>query len=196
MFIILKFFADAVEVCRHHLWFEQTKLKIHPASGVTNRDNYLLSYTTISETLAMKNLFFLLIFIPFLSMSQANNKITVDFLQAFADAFNAHDADKIMSMMTDDCIFQASAGPDVDGEKFVGKDNVRKAFQQVFTIFPDAKWANARHFLDGDRGVSEWVFSGTKSDGTHVEVTGCDLFTFRDGKISVKNSYRKNRVSK
>jgi steroid delta-isomerase-like uncharacterized protein len=144
----------------------------------------------------MKNLFFLLIFIPFLSMSQANNKITVDFLQAFADAFNAHDADRIMSMMTDDCTFQASAGPDVDGEKFVGKDKVRKAFQQVFTAFPDAKWANARHFLYGDRGVSEWVFSGTKPDGTHVEVTGCDLFTFRDGKIAVKNSYRKNRVSK
>jgi hypothetical protein len=24
-------------------------------------------------------------------------------------------------------------------------------------------------------------------------VTGCDLFTFRDGRIAVKNSYRKNR---
>jgi hypothetical protein len=26
-----------------------------------------------------------------------------------------------------------------------------------------------------------------------VEVNGCDLFTFRDGRIAVKNSYRKNR---
>jgi hypothetical protein len=24
-------------------------------------------------------------------------------------------------------------------------------------------------------------------------VTGCDLFTFRDGRIAVKNSYRKQR---
>jgi len=24
-------------------------------------------------------------------------------------------------------------------------------------------------------------------------VRGCDLFTFRDGKIALKNSYRKNR---
>ena len=142
----------------------------------------------------MKKLFFLLIILPLFSMSQtSSNKISVDFLQAFADAFNAHDADKIMSMMTDDCIFQASAGPDVDGEKFVGRESVKKAFQQVFTAFPDAKWSNAKHFIAGDRGVSEWVFSGTKSDGTRVEVTGCDLFTFRDGKIAVKNSYRKNR---
>ena len=107
----------------------------------------------------MKKLFFLVIFIPLLSMSQqSSNQITVDFLQAFADAFNTHDADKIVSMMTDDCIFQASAGPEVDGEKFVGKENVKKAFQQVFAAFPDAKWANAKHFITGDRGVWEWVF--------------------------------------
>ena len=30
-------------------------------------------------------------------------------------------------------------------------------------------------------------------DGTRVEVHGCDLFRFRDGKIALKNSYRKNR---
>lgn len=131
-----------------------------------------------------------------MSQPSSKNKITVNFLQAFADAFNAHDADKIMSMMTDDCIFQASAGPDVDGEKFVGKEEVKKAFQQVFATFPDARWANARHFISGDKGVSEWVFSGTKSNGTRVEVTGCDLFIFRDGKIAVKNSYRKNRVGR
>ena len=84
----------------------------------------------------------------------------------------------------------------MDGEKFVGKENVKKAFQHVFAAFPDAKLTNAKHLVSGDRGVSEWVFSGTKSDGTRVEVTGCDLFTFSDGKIAVKNYYRKNRVSK
>jgi hypothetical protein len=41
--------------------------------------------------------------------------------------------------------------------------------------------------------VSEWTFTGTRMDGTRVEVNGCDLFTFRDGKIAVKNSFRKNR---
>src|SRR5215211_7563359 len=114
----------------------------------------------------MKKLLLLLTFIPLFSMSQpssSNNMITVDFLRAFADAFNAHDADKIMSMMTDDCIFQASAGTNVDGEKFVGKENVRKAFEDVFAAFPDAQWLNAQHFISGDRGVSEWVFTGTKT---------------------------------
>jgi ketosteroid isomerase-like protein len=45
-----------------------------------------------------------------------------------------------------------------------------------------------------DRGVSEWTFTGTMPDGQRVEVTGCDLFTFRDGRIAIKNSFRKNRA--
>ena len=124
---------------------------------------------------------------------QSHSQISESFLQSFADAFNAHDLDAIMWHMTEDCIFQASAGPDADGEKFTGEDDVRKAFEDVFTTFPDAHWGNAKHFIAGNRGFSEWVFTGTKADGTRVEVTGCDLFTFRDGKIAVKNSYRKNR---
>ncbi len=127
-------------------------------------------------------------------MSQSNKKVTVDFLQSFADAFNAHDIKAVMSHMTVDCVFEASAGPDADGEKFTGQEQVKKAFENVFASFPDARWNNPRHFVESDRGFSEWTFTGTKSDGTRVEVTGCDLFTFKDGKIAIKNSYRKNRI--
>ena len=122
--------------------------------------------------------------------------VTVQFLQSFADAFNAHDVNAIMSHMTDYCVFEASAGPDFNGEKFTGQQQVKKAFEKVFEMFPDAHWGNAKHFISGNRGFTEWIFTGTKSDGTKVEVTGCDLFTFKDGKIAVKNSYRKNRLPK
>jgi ketosteroid isomerase-like protein len=98
-----------------------------------------------------------------------------------------------MTFMTDDCVFEASAGPDVCGTRYAGHEAVRAGFAEVWTTFPDAHWGNARHFVRGDRGVSEWTFTGTRTDGTRVEVHGCDLFVFRDGKIAVKNSYRKNR---
>ena len=114
-------------------------------------------------------------------------------LDRFADAWNRHDLDALMSMMTDDCVFEASAGPQVDGQRSEGTEAVRAAFAAVFDAFPDAQWRNPRHFIAGHRGVSEWTFTGTRTDGTRVEVNGCDLLTFRDGKISVKNSYRKNR---
>ena len=44
-------------------------------------------------------------------------------------------------------------------------------------------------------GGPVWTFTGTHSDGTRVEVTGCDLFTFQAGKIAVKHSYRKNSTT-
>ena len=142
-----------------------------------------------------KGLLTLLILMPILLMVQSNKKVSEDFLQSFADAFNAHDLKAIMAHVTDDCVFEASMGPDFDGEKFTGQEQVRSAFENVFTTFPDAHWGNAKHFISGNRGFSEWIFTGTKSDGTKVEVTGCDLFTFKDGKIAIKDSYRKNRLA-
>ncbi|MFQ5932416.1 MAG: nuclear transport factor 2 family protein [Nitrospiraceae bacterium] len=123
------------------------------------------------------------------------NEVTVEFLDAFADAWNRHDVDALMTFMTDDCVFKASAGPAVCGARYEGRDQVRKGFSEVFATFPDAHWGGARHFIRRHRGVSEWTFMGTRTDGTRVEVTGCDLFTFRNGKIAVKNSYRKNRTT-
>ena len=53
-----------------------------------------------------------LILLPISLMAQPDKKVTEDFLQSFVDAFNAHDIAGIMSLMTDDCVFEASAGPD------------------------------------------------------------------------------------
>jgi ketosteroid isomerase-like protein len=125
--------------------------------------------------------------------SQLKNGGKESLLQAFADAWNRHDVDALMSMMTSDCVFEASGGNMVDGERHVGQRAVRAAYAGVFEQYPDAHWANARHFVTGNRGVSEWTFTGTLTDGKRVEVTGCDLFTFRNGKIAIKNSFRKNR---
>ena len=117
----------------------------------------------------------------------------LELMNRFADAWNQHDLDALMSMMTDDCVFQASAGPQVAGHRSEGQAAVRAAYAAVFGAFPDARWADPVHFVAADRGVSEWTFTGTQRDGGRVEVAGCDLFTFRDGKIAIKNSFRKNR---
>lgn len=119
--------------------------------------------------------------------------MTEAILQAFADAWNRHDIDALMSFMTDDCVFYANAGPDMVGIRFEGRDEVRRGFQRAWQIYPDARWSDARHFVSGERGASEWIFSGTDQTGNRIEVTGCDLFQFRGDKIAVKNSFRKQR---
>jgi ketosteroid isomerase-like protein len=127
------------------------------------------------------------------AVSQLMDHDKAKLLDAFAEAWNRHDVDALMSMMTSDGIFQASAGNMVDGERHEGERAVRAAYAAIFEIYPDARWGDVRHFVAGDRGVSEWTFTGTMKDGRRVEVTGCDVFTFRDGKIAIKNSFRKNR---
>ena len=126
-------------------------------------------------------------------MSDVSLEVTTELLQAFADAWNRHDIDALMSCMTEDCVFETSAGPDVCGTRYAGRDAVRAGYAEVWATFPDAHWGDVRHFVEKGRGVSQWTFTGTRADGTRVEVHGCDLFTFRDGRILLKDSYRKNR---
>ena len=102
-------------------------------------------------------------------MATGSPEVTTEVLQAFAEAWNRHDVDALMSFMTESCVFEASAGPDVCGARYVGYEAVRAAFAEVWSTFPDAHWGNARHFVQGDRGVSEWTFTGTREIGrAHV----------------------------
>ena len=126
--------------------------------------------------------------------ADATKLMTVERLQAFADAWNRHDIDGLMSFMTNDCIFESSAGTEIVGTTFRGQSRVREGFMRAWEAYPDAQWNNPSHFISGDRGVSEWVFTGTNLTGQRVEVKGCDLFVFRGDRIVVKNSFRKQQV--
>ena len=126
-------------------------------------------------------------------MSPTTAPVTVATLEAFSEAWNRHDIDALMAFMTEDCEFLTAAGPDACGTRHAGTEAVRKAFPAAWVSSPDAQWRNARHFVQGDFGVSEWTFTGTAADGSRVECDGVDIFTFRDGKIAVKNVFRKSR---
>jgi ketosteroid isomerase-like protein len=110
---------------------------------------------------------------------------TPAFLAAFADAWNRHDADALMACMAPECVFEASAGTEVAGTRYVGRDAVRQAYLAVFDAFAEGRWNDARHFVAGDRAVSEWTFPGTTKAGAKVEVNGCDVFTLKNGKIAL-----------
>src|SRR5437667_6069767 len=123
--------------------------------------------------------------------------VTIEQLEAFFDhGWNGHAVEVLMTFMSDDCVFEAAAGRDACGTRHAGRARVREAFARVFASFPDVRFDDARHFVSGDRGLSEWIFRGTSADGKKVEVNGCDVFTFRGGKIAVKSSYLKNRSTR
>ncbi len=128
-------------------------------------------------------------------MSPDHQPVTVATLEAFAEAWNRHDLEALMSFMTDDCVFCTAGGDSKFGTRVEGADAVRERFADVWTSMPDARWDDASHFVSGDRGLSEWTFSGTRPGGERVEVRGCDVFTFRDGRIAVKDTYLKARTA-
>jgi ketosteroid isomerase-like protein len=117
--------------------------------------------------------------------------VTTETLRAIADAFNRHDVDAIMSFFADDAVFEAPRGPDPWGRRFVGLDEVREGFEARFAGIPDVHYGDDEHWVSGDRGTSSWTLTGTTTDGQRVEVRGCDLWTFRDGKVTRKDSYWK-----
>ncbi len=126
-------------------------------------------------------------------MNASASPATEATLAAFSAAWNRHDIDALMSFMHTDCVFQTAGGPEACGARHVGSDAVRKAFASAWEAVPDAQWVNDTHLVHGDFGVSQWTFTGTAADGSRIESDGVDLFTFKDGKIALKNVFRKAR---
>ncbi len=137
----------------------------------------------------------------FLTISSCNSKqhsitemkVTVDTLKQVLDAFNRHDLDAIMEYFSDDCSFDFPRGPEAWGQRFVGKPQVREGLAGRFKGIPDVHYGDDRHWIsaDGTQGVSEWTLTGTTTSGIKLNVRGCDLWEFLDGKITRKNSHWK-----
>ncbi|MGB7302053.1 MAG: nuclear transport factor 2 family protein [Burkholderiaceae bacterium] len=123
-----------------------------------------------------------------------SDTVTHDFLDAFAQAWNRHDASGIASMMTPDAVMQLSFGPTKAGITYTGHDEIIAGANFVFAQMPDVQWLEPHHVIAGDRGISQWVLVATGPDGQRIETNGCDVFTFRGGLIAVKDTYRKNVV--
>ena len=119
--------------------------------------------------------------------------VTIETLQQLLDAFNRHDLDAIMEYFAEDCSLDFPKGPDPWGRRFVGKAQVREGLAGRFRGIPDVHYGDDRHWVaaDGSQGVSEWTLTGTTTAGVRLRVRGCDLWEFRNGKITRKDSYWK-----
>ena len=99
-----------------------------------------------------------------------------------------------MEHMDSDCAFYASVGFDEEGTKCVGWDEVKKGFASLWEGYPDAKFepVGEDFFLVAIEVVANGFLRGQgKVTGEKVRARGCDVYTFRNGKIALKNSMRK-----
>jgi ketosteroid isomerase-like protein len=119
--------------------------------------------------------------------------MTVERLNAFFDAWNAHDVDRVVSFFTADGVYNASIGPEDDGTPFRGVDEVRRGVSAFLSTYPDAHYADTTVLIHGDRGFAGWTFSGTAASGAVVTYRGVDIFEFVGDRIRLKDAFRKER---
>jgi len=105
-------------------------------------------------------------------------------IDAFGNAWGAHDLDATLALMTDDCVFE-STDPAPDGTRYAGHEAIRQAWRPIFDD-GNARFEAEDTFGFGDRVVQLWTYSW---DGGHVR--GIDVFLVRDGKVAEKRSYVK-----
>jgi uncharacterized protein (TIGR03086 family) len=111
-------------------------------------------------------------------------------LARFSAAFAAGDLDEVISLVTDDCVFE-STEPAPDGGRHEGAAAVRRVWGQLFEETADATFETEESFVCKDRGMTRWRFGWTGPDGAAGHVRGVDVLRFRDGKVSEKLSYVK-----
>ena len=115
---------------------------------------------------------------------------TLEVIERFNEAFNRHDVDAVMELMTDDCVFD-DIRPRPDGELFEGQAAVRGYWERFFQRSPHARFEAEETFASGDRCVVRWVYHWVK-DGEPGHVRGVDVFRVRDGKVAEKLAYVKS----
>lgn len=106
----------------------------------------------------------------------------------FNDAFNRHDVDAVMALMTPDAVFEGTAPP--DGDRYSGAPAVRGVWEALFAASPTASFETEELITCGDRVVVRWVYRWGEADRAG-HVRGVDVFRVRDNLIAEKLAYVK-----
>jgi ketosteroid isomerase-like protein len=94
-----------------------------------------------------------------------------------------------MGFVTDDCIYLASVGPE-PGTTYRGREEVRRGFAAMLAYDRGRERQAGMVVVTGDMGFAKWSFTETTAGGGRL-IRGCDLYQFRDDRISKKDAYRK-----
>jgi steroid delta-isomerase-like uncharacterized protein len=117
-------------------------------------------------------------------------------LEDFLRHMSSHDFERLLSLFTDDVVYEDVARRVVRH----GKDQVRAAVEAFFMGVPDATFELASpgsRFAIGGRGSVEWMMRGTHrgnmpgmpATGKHVEARGASIVEIANDKICRCSDY-------
>jgi steroid delta-isomerase-like uncharacterized protein len=120
-----------------------------------------------------------------------------EFIDRYNAAWNEHDVETIVSLHTEDSVFENHVTGDVN----VGREQIGAAISGIFAVFPDLSFETRRAYVRDDLVVQEWTARGThqgtmtrggieiEPTGRQVEYKGMDVIPIRDGLVARKDVY-------
>jgi steroid delta-isomerase-like uncharacterized protein len=114
-------------------------------------------------------------------------------LEAWAANWSSHDIDHLLSLFTDDCIYEDVTFGAVNN----GKDELRTFAEGIFAAFPDFKVELTSRFGDRSWAGMEWIISAThKGDlpgmpatNKSFSIRGATIIEMQSGKIRRNSDY-------
>jgi predicted ester cyclase len=119
---------------------------------------------------------------------------TTELARSYFEAVGRQDIDAMESH------YEPGGGGPIHGlvDLKVGQ-NYREWFTNLFSAFPDWKFEVLTLIAEGDQAAVEWratatfngtaKFEGMDPNGASLDVQGCDMVTFKDGKIHQIDAY-------
>jgi steroid delta-isomerase-like uncharacterized protein len=127
------------------------------------------------------------------AVEQSLTEFVADFVPRWADAWNSHDPDRVLELMTGDITYDDSASPTT----MRGHADVRTFLEYTWRAFPDLRFELVDGpFLHSDAPKATFHWRGTCTHsgpidppgiaptGKRVEFEGFDLHEYRDGRVS------------
>ncbi len=101
-------------------------------------------------------------------------------LHRLCDATNRHDLNALTACFAAD---YQSVWPAHPARTFTGVEQVRQNWEKIFRTVPDVRVEVTDTTSVGDDVWSEWLQTGTRSDGVPFRMCGVIIFTVRSGEI-------------
>jgi ketosteroid isomerase-like protein len=107
----------------------------------------------------------------------ASPKSVIERLQ---QAMNRHDLEAFLACIGPEYRSEQPAHPN---RGFAGREQAERNWAAMFAGMPDFHAEVLATAVDGDTAWTEWHWTGSRSDGTALDMRGVTLFTIDEGRI-------------
>jgi ketosteroid isomerase-like protein len=120
-------------------------------------------------------------------MKHAKQDTTATTVRALNDALNARDREATVALFASDGVFRPGAA----GVGFEGPEAATDALFGFLELHESGRFEILHEVYAGEEAYNEWKWVGVANDGEPSESHGCDYYLIRDGKVALKNTFRK-----